>query len=85
MMSPHQDTAEMTSRGAFVSPDAHAQAGDLWTGDDVDDNDETLPLRDPSSLGDLVNRFLVVFAVFRRGKHRFLKPYMKKLCELNFC
>lgn len=84
MMSLSQNTGETTRRGVFVSPDVDANTGDLWTGDDRDEDDDgMLLLRDPSSLGDFVNRFLAVFAVFRRGKHRFLKPYMKKLCELN--
>lgn len=36
-----------------------------------------------SSSYDFMNRFLVIFAQIRGGKHPFLQPYLQKLCKLG--
>jgi hypothetical protein len=37
-----------------------------------------------SSAKEMLNGYLALFASFRRGKHPFLKPYMRLLGDVNF-
>lgn len=89
-----QPTEAITSRRHLYSPVTNQQVVELWplgtanepSLGDEDANfwsEENVSLKSSPCFTDTVNRFLVIFASFRGGKHPFLKPYMRMLCDLD--
>lgn len=62
--------------GSVIEPALNQGEGSTW------DEEIVCPKITPC-LADFVNRFLVVFASFRGGKHPYLRPYMRMLCDLD--
>ncbi|EUC34073.1 hypothetical protein COCCADRAFT_36229 [Bipolaris zeicola 26-R-13] len=62
--------------GSVIEPALNEGEGSAW------DEEIVYPKSTPC-LADFVNRFLVIFASFRGGKHPYLRPFMRMLCDLE--
>ncbi|USP77948.1 hypothetical protein yc1106_05222 [Curvularia clavata] len=71
-----EDAIRTWPLGTIVDPAPTDEDGSLW-------HDEMTHSISTPCLTDIANRFLVIFASFRGGKHPYLKPYMRMLCDLD--
>jgi hypothetical protein len=75
-LSGHQEPHETCSPPATENSIPHGAAAYDW-------QHNSMCASSAISVFDFANRYLAIFATFRGGKHPYLKPYMRILCQLD--